>query len=45
MNPKQISQRGEVMQMGNERWIKFLRFVLCVVITILVMLTLAPQAC
>ncbi len=31
--------------MGNEHWSKFLRFVLCVVIAIMVMLIIAPKAC
>ncbi len=31
--------------MGNELWNKFLRFVLCVVIAIMVMLIIAPKAC
>lgn len=31
--------------MGNERWSKFLRFVLYVVVAILVMLITAPKAC
>ncbi len=37
--------RGEVMRMGNERWNKILRFALCVVIAIMVMLVMAPKAC
>ncbi len=28
MIPRRISIRGEVLRMENERWIKFLRFVL-----------------
>jgi len=31
--------------MGNGRWMKILRFVLCVVIAITVMLIMAPKAC
>ena len=33
------------MLMGDGRWTKVLRFVVCVVITILVMLLTAPKAC
>ena len=35
----------EVVRMGNGRGAKVLRFVVCVVITILVMLLTAPKAC
>jgi len=31
--------------MGKERWMKILRFVVCVIITLLVMLLTAPKAC
>jgi len=33
------------MRMGNGRWMKILRFALCVVIAIMVMLIIAPKAC
>ena len=33
------------MLMGNGRWMKILRFVVCAGITILVMLLTAPKAC
>ncbi len=36
---------GEVMLMGNGRWKQFLRFVVCVAVTLLVMLIIAPKAC
>ncbi len=31
--------------MGNERWTKILRFVLCVIVTVLLMILAAPKAC
>jgi len=40
-----LLRRGEVVQMGNGRGMKVLRFVVCAAITVLVMLLTAPKAC
>ena len=39
------SMTREVVLMGNGRGMKVLRFVVCAVITVLVMLLTAPKAC
>ena len=43
--PEAKSNKGEVVQMGNGRWTNVLRFVVCVVVTLMVMLLTAPTAC
>lgn len=43
--PLEEIQRREVVLMGNGRWAKALRFLVCAVITILVMLLTTPKAC
>lgn len=43
--PPDKFQMEEVVRMGNGRWVKTLRFVVCVLITILVMVLTAPKAC
>ena len=43
--PNAKSAMGEVRLMGNERWMKILRFALCVLFTVLVMVLTTPKAC
>ena len=35
----------EVMRMGDGRWTKVLRFVVCFILTLLVMIYITPKAC
>ena len=39
------SLKKGVRLMGDKRWMKVLRFVLCVMFTVLVMVLTAPKAC
>ena len=38
------SLRREVKLMGNERWMKVLRFLLCFILAFLILMYLAPKA-
>ena len=39
------SLRREVMPMGNGRWAKVLRFLVCFIIIFLMMVYISPKAC
>ena len=45
LEPLHKSKRGEVVLMGNGRWVKALRFVVCFIIALLLMILTAQKAC